>query len=74
MMIMMFPMTEKEKKYKEMERVSLEKANEIIIKDGCFNTNLPDSFNYLLGYIDNRYIARNYIPDNIEISGTRLRR
>ena len=74
MMIMMFPMTEKEKKYKEMERVSLEKANEIIIKDGCFNTNLPDSFNYLLGYIDSRYIARNYIPDNIEISGTRLRR
>ena len=71
---MMFPMTEKEKKYKEMERASLEKANEIIIKDGCFNTNLPDSFNYLLGYIDSRYIARNYIPDNIEISGTRLKR
>ena len=74
MMIMMFPMTEKEKKYKEMERASLEKANRIIIKDGYFNTNPPDSFNYLLGYIDSRYITHNYIPDNIEISGTRLRR
>ena len=67
MMIMMFPMTEKEKKYKEMEREALERVNGIVFKDGCFNTNLPDSFNYALGYVDSKYISRSYIPDDIQI-------
>lgn len=67
MMIMMFPMTEKEKKYKEMERVSLEKASSVMFKDGCFNLNLPDSFNCALGYIDNKCVSRSYIPDDIQI-------
>lgn len=67
MMMMMFPMTEKEKKYKEMERVALERANGVMFRDGSFNLNLPDSFNCALGYIDSKYIARNYIPDNIYI-------
>jgi len=67
MTMMMFPMTEKEKKYKEMEREALERVNGIVFKDGYFNTNLPDSFNYSLGYIDSKYISRSYIPDNIYI-------
>jgi len=66
-MIMMFPMTEKERKYKEMEREALERVNGIVFKDGCFNTNLPDSFNYALGYVDSKYISRSYIPDDIQI-------